>query len=107
MKETAIAQMLQNCDITDSQITINIQEPDGAVREITLKDPEDFMNEVVPKGSVVNLVFPDWKIYTGIFDTLEDDNGEFVLYIRPISGASWEACLPFAKLVGYYTDADK
>ena len=104
MKESAIAQLLQNCDITEAILVINIQTADGDKKEITLKDSEDFMNDLVKKGTTVNLVFSNWKIYTGIFDSLEDEDGEYVLYIKPRSGASSGVCLPYNKLVGYYID---
>lgn len=104
MKESAIAQLLQNCDITEAMLVINIQTANGDKKEITLKDSEDFMNDVVKKGTIVNLVFANWKIYTGIFDSLEDEDGEYVLYIKPKSGASYGVCLPYSKLVGYYID---
>ena len=104
MKESAIAKLLQNCDITEAMLVINIQTADGDKKEITLKDSEDFMNDLVKKGTIVNLVFANWKIYTGIFDSLEDEEGEYVLYIKPRSGASYGVCLPYDKLVGYYLD---
>lgn len=104
MKESAIAQLLQNCDITEAILVINIQTADGDKKEITLKDSEDFMNDLVKKGTTVNLVFSNWKIYTGIFDSLEDEDGEYVLYIKPKSGAADGVCLPYDKLVGYYID---
>lgn len=104
MKESAIAQLLQNCDITEAMLVINIQTANGDKKEITLKDSEDFMNDVVKKGTIVNLVFANWKIYTGIFDSLEDEDGEYVLYIKTRSGASYGVCLPYSKLVGYYID---
>lgn len=104
MKESAIAQLLQNCDITEAMLVINIQTANGDKKEITLKDSEDFMNDLVKKGTIVNLVFANWKIYTGIFDSLEDEEGEYVLYIKPRSGASYGVCLPYDKLVGYYLD---
>lgn len=104
MKESAIAQLLQNCDITEAILVINIQTADGDKKEITLKDSEDFMNDLVKKGTTVNLVFSNWKIYTGIFDSLEDEDGEYVLYIKPRSGVSSGVCLPYNKLVGYYID---
>lgn len=104
MKESAIAQLLQNCDITEAILVINIQTADGDKKEITLKDSEDFMNDLVKKGTTVNLVFSNWKIYTGIFDSLEDEDGEYVLYIKPKSGAAYGVCLPYDKLVGYYID---
>ena len=43
MKESAIAQLLQNCDITEAMLVINIQTANGDKKEITLKDSEDFM----------------------------------------------------------------
>lgn len=104
MKESSIAQLLQNCDITESKLVINVQNADGDTKEITLKDSEDFMNDLVKQGTIVNLVFANWKIYTGIFDSLEDEDGEYVLYIKSKSGASYGVCLPYDKLVGYYTD---
>lgn len=104
MKESAIAQLLQNCDITETKLVINVHNADGVTKEITLKDPEDFMNDVVKKGTIVNLVFANWKIYTGIFDSLEDEDGEYVLYIKPKSGAAYGVCLSYDKLVGYYID---
>lgn len=104
MKESAIAQLLQNCDITEAMLVINIQTANGDKKEITLKDSEDFMNDVVKKGTIVNLVFSNWKIYTGIFDSLEDEDGEYVLYLKPRSGASYGVGLAYDKLVGYYLD---
>lgn len=104
MKESAIAQLLQNCDITESKLVINVENPDGVKKEITLKDSEDFMNDLVKKGTIVSLVFSNWKIYTGIFDSLEDEDGEYVLYIKPKSDFPYGVCLPYDKLVGYYTD---
>lgn len=50
MKESAIAQLLQNCDITEAMLVINIQTANGDKKEITLKDSEDFMNDVVKKA---------------------------------------------------------
>lgn len=104
MKESTIAQFLQNSDITDLKLVVNVESPDGVKKEITLKDSEDFINELVKQGTIVNLVFSNWKIYTGIFDSLEDEDGEYVIYLRPQSKDTYEACLPYEKLVGYYTD---
>ena len=47
-------------------------------------------------------MFANWKIYTGIFDSLEDEDGEYILYIKPRSGASYGVGLAYDKLVGYY-----
>lgn len=106
MKEFAIAQLLSNCDITESKLVIEVQNSDGARKEITLKDAEDFMNEIVNEGTVINLIFQDGKIYTGIFVSLEDEDGEYILYIRPIANKPMVVCMPYKKLVGYYTDLD-
>lgn len=104
MKESAIAQLLQNCDIIETKLVINVENADSVKKEISLKDSEDFMNDLVKKGTIVNLVFSNWKIYTGIFDSLEDEDGEYVLYLKPRSSASYGVGLAYDKLVGYYLD---
>ena len=104
MKESAIAQLLKNCDITESKLVINVQNADGDTKEITLKDSEDFMNDAVEHGTIFNLVSATPEIYTGVFDSLEDEDGEYILYIQPLTGYYYGACLPYNKLVGYYTE---
>lgn len=105
MKETAIAQLLNNCDITEAKVVIDISRPDGNRKNgIVLKAPEDFMNDLVEKDTKVNLVFANTKIYTGFFASLEDEDGEYVLYIRPEKDSKWGVCLPYDKLVGYYLE---
>lgn len=102
MKETAIAEMLNNCSIEDAKIIINVCDQNGEVHKVTLQDPEDLINEVLPSGEVVNLVFSNWKIYTGIFDSVEDEDGQLVIYIRAVNAKDHLYGLPFDRLVGYY-----
>ncbi len=104
MKESAIAQLLMSSDITESKMVINVRNDDGSTKEVTLKDPEDFLNEHVPQGTTVNLVFSNWRIYTGIYEYIEDEEGEFVLYVKPKPDSPYRICLPYYKLVGYYID---
>lgn len=105
MKKTAIEQLLNNFDITEAKVVISISRPDGSRKNgIVLKAPEDFMNDLVEKDTKVNLVFANAKIYTGFFDSLEDEDGEYVLYIHPEKDSKWGECLPYDKLVGYYLE---
>lgn len=102
MRESAIAQLLQNCDLTE--VNLEITGLDGVKKVIPLKDPEDFMNDVVKQGTIVNLVFSYGTICTGIFDSIADEDGVFVIYLRPKSDVSYEVGLAYDKLLGYYTD---
>lgn len=102
MRESAIAQLLQNCDLTE--VRLEITGPDGVKKVIPLKDPEDFMNDVVKQGTIVNLVFSNGTIYSGIFDSIVDEDGVFVIYLCPKSDVSYGIGLTYDKLLGYYTD---
>lgn len=105
MKQSAIAQLLNNCDITESKVVIGITLPDGTSKEgIVLKDTDDFLNETIQEGTKVNLVFVNTKIYTGLFDSLEDEDGEYVIYIRPAENTTMVFGFPFDKCVGYYLE---
>lgn len=104
MKESTTAQLIKNCEITGSKVVIEVCDENGSVKEITLNDSDDFMNDVVKQGAALNLVFSDGRIYTGIFYSFEDEDGEYVIYILPEADANWCVCLPYRKLVGYYID---
>lgn len=104
MKETAIAEMLMNCSIEDANITITVCDQNGTETEIVLLKPDDLINEVVEAGETIELVFSNMKIFKGIFDSVEDEDGELVIYIRSIVGTSYLIGLPFDKLIGYYKD---
>lgn len=99
MRKSAINQLGQICDIT-----LEIKGPDDVKKVIPLKDPEDFMNDIVKQGTIVNLVFSYGTICTGIFDSIADEDGVFVIYLRPKSDVSYEVGLAYDKLLGYYTD---
>lgn len=102
MKENAIAEMLNNCSIEEAKIIINVCNQNGEVNKVTLQDPDDLINEVLASGEIVNLVFSNWKIYTGIFDSVEDEDGQLVIYIRAVDAKEHLYGLPFDRLVGYY-----
>lgn len=102
MKENAIAEMLNNCSIEEAKIIINVCNQNGDVNKVTLQDPDDLINEVLASGEIVNLVFSNWKIYTGIFDSVEDEDGQLVIYIRAVDAKEHLYGLPFDRLVGYY-----
>lgn len=102
MKETAIAEMLNNSSIEEAKIIINVCNQNGEVNKVTLQDPDDLINEVLASGEIVHLVFSNWKIYTGIFDSVEDEDGQLVIYIRAIDAKEHLYGLPFDRLVGYY-----
>lgn len=102
MRKSAIDQLVQNCDITE--VWLERKGPDDVKKVIPLKDPEDFMNDVVKQGTIVNLVFSYGTICTGIFDSIADEDGVFVIYLRPKSDVSYEVGLAYDKLLGYYTD---
>lgn len=102
MKENAIAEMLNNCSIEEAKIIINVCNQNGEVKKVTLQDPDDLINEVLASGEIVNLVFSNWKIYTGIFDSVEDEDGQLVIYIRAVDAKEHLYGLPFDRLIGYY-----
>lgn len=102
MKENAIAEMLNNSSIEEAKIIINVCNQNGEVNKVTLQDPDDLINEVLASGEIVNLVFSNWKIYTGIFDSVEDEDGQLVIYIRAVDAKEHLYGLPFDRLVGYY-----
>lgn len=102
MKENAIAEMLYNSSIEEAKIIINVCNQNGKVAKVTLHDPDDLINEVLAPGEIVNLVFSNWKIYTGIFDSVEDEDGQLVIYIRAVNAKEHLYGLPFDRLVGYY-----
>lgn len=102
MKENAIAEMLNNSSIEEAKIIINVCNQNGEVNKVTLQDPDDLINEVLASGEIVNLVFSNWKIYTGIFDSVEDVDGQLVIYIRAVDAKEHLYGLPFDRLVGYY-----
>ena len=102
MKENAIAEMQNNCSIEEAKIIINVCNQNGEVNKVTLQDPDDLINEVLASGEIVNLVFSNWKIYTGIFDSVEDEDGQLVIYIRAVDAKEHLYGLPFDRLVGYY-----
>lgn len=102
MKETAIAEMLNNSSIEEARIIINVCDKNGNIAKVMLKDPDDLINEALAPGKIVNLVFANWKIYTGIFDSVEDEDGQFVIYIRAVNAKDHLYGLPFDRLIGYY-----
>lgn len=102
MKENAIAEMLNNSSIEEAKIIINVCNQNGEVNKVTLLDPDDLINGVLASGVIVNLVFSNWKIYTGIFDSVEDEDGQLVIYIRAVDAKEHLYGLPFDRLVGYY-----
>lgn len=102
MEENAIAEMLNNSSIEEAKIIINVCDQNGNVAKVTLQDPDDLINEALAPGKIVNLVFANWKIYTGIFDSVEDEDGQLVIYIRAVDAKDHLYGLPFDRLVGYY-----
>lgn len=102
MKETAIAEMLNNCSIEEAKIIINVCDQNGEVAKVTLQNPDDLINGALAPGKIVNLVFANWKIYTGIFDSVEDEDGQLVIYILAVDAKDHLYGLPFDRLVGYY-----
>lgn len=102
MKENAIAEMLNNSSIEEAKIIINVCDQNGDVDKVTLQDPDDLINEVVAPGEEINLVYPNWKIYTGIFDCVDDEDGQLVIYFRAVGAKDHLYSLPFDRLVGYY-----
>lgn len=104
MKVNAIAQMLTHPSFNNAQIIITVTDKDGAEKEIALLDPDDFVNEAVPSGTTVHMVYSNCKIYTGVLDSLEDEDGQLVIYIRSVRDQSTISGFPFDKLVGYYKE---
>lgn len=102
MKENSIAEMLNNSSIEKAKIIINVCDQNGDVAQVVLQDPDDLINEALAPGEIVNLVFANWKIYIGIFDSVEDEDGQLVIYIRAVDAKHHLYGLPFDRLVGYY-----
>lgn len=107
MKSIATADILKDVCIDDATIHITFFNQDGTKGAATLRSPEDFVNEIVPEGSSVNLVYMNHKIYSGLYQYVLDEDGQLVIYIRSTGGARFLYGLPYDKLVGYFKDSDE
>ena len=106
MNNTA-ADIQRDICIDDATIHISYINQDGSKGAVALRSPEDFVNEIVPEGSPVNLVYKNKKIYSGLYQYVLDEDGQLVIYIRSTGGARFLYGLPYDKLVGYFKDSDE
>lgn len=106
MKNIATTDIQKDVCIDDATIHITYINQDGSKGAVALRSPEDFVNEIVPEGSSVNLVYKNNKIYSGLFQYVLEKDGELVIYIQSIGGARFLYGLPYDKLVGYFKDSD-
>lgn len=104
MRYTATADVQKEVCIDDAIIRITYTNQDGSRASVTLKSPEDFVNDIVQKDTPVNLVYMNNKIYSGLFQYVLEEDGELVIYIRATGGARFLYGLPYEKLVGYFLD---
>lgn len=102
MREKANPFMLNNSTIEEVKYNITVCNPEGDAYEVTLFSPEDLLNETVPAGEIINLVYSNGEIYTGIYEYIEDEDGQIVIYLRHVDAQDHRYCLPFVSLVGYY-----
>ncbi|WP_304968283.1 hypothetical protein [uncultured Duncaniella sp.] len=96
--------MLNSATVSDAAVEITVQTIDGKTMNIRLKDAEDFPNEVVAEGTFVNLVYASGKIFSGFFDSVEDEDGELAIYLTSKPGNKFGSVFPFKHLIGYYTN---
>lgn len=57
---------------------------DGKKMKLKLKDPEDFLNDVVKPGTEVVLIMKNWKVAKGELLMVEDDGSDIYIYLRDI-----------------------
>lgn len=67
--------------INDAKLTLTLEFPDG--RKIELFSPDELLNETVETGKKIWILTPQGLAIKTTYVCIEDDNGEFVLYLSP------------------------
>lgn len=101
MKKTFI-EMQNKSSVADVKIYITVCNQEGDAYETALQNPEDLLNDIVNPGDIINLVFSNWEIYSGVYEYIDDEDGQLVLYIRGVELQEHLYCLPYEQLIGYY-----
>lgn len=101
MKVNAIAQMLDNLSIYDTKIIVTVCDENGIKTEMELLSPDDLINGAVDAGCNIQMFFSNGKIFSGKFDSVEDEDGQLVVYVGNAKSGLFYG-FPFDKLVGYY-----
>ena len=99
-------ELMKHPDVEAVEISIQVRAENGTEHNIMVRPAEDFLNDVVPEGVAVNLVYMNNKIYSGLYQYVLDEDGQLVIYIQSTGGARFLYGLPYDKLVGYFKDSD-
>lgn len=102
MKGNAITELLKQSTIEEVKVIIKVRNQNGEVDMITLQDSDDIINGVILPGEKVNLVFRNAEIYSGIFDSVEDNSGQIIIYLRSRGEQGRLFVFPFDALLGYF-----
>ena len=106
MEKNVFTELVKHADVEAVQLSIKERAEDGTEHYIVVRPAEDFLNETVPEGTPVNLVYMNNKIYSGLYQYVLDEDGQLVIYIQSTGGARFLYGLPYDKLVGYFKDSD-
>lgn len=79
MNEILDEQMMRA--IKDAELKLTLEFPDG--RKMELFAPEEMLNETIEAGSEIWILTSQGLAVKTIFINIEDDEGEFVLYLSP------------------------
>lgn len=93
------------CD--EIAIEATFRNSNGSTTKIKLSSPEDFLNDIVPIGCLIGLVFTNGIILKVRFNGIEDDDGELVLYAIRDNESGSCFCMHYNKLLGYFYCNDR
>lgn len=67
-------------------------------RKVEFRKKEDFLNEIVEKDRPIGIITSDLKIVEGEFNSIEECDGEFAIYI----GHEYCLAVNYDNIVAYY-----
>ena len=82
------------------KVTAEITLESGKKMKVKLKDPEDFLNDVVPEGTNVILITKSMKVAKGEFMYLDADDCNVYIYYRDTNSGK-NHVLNFDKVIAY------